>query len=281
MSEVVFARTRHEYDSYADFWDLVAHSAFSVCFVDEIDVARDCIYITTPINGDTFPHLDNELAAKPKRSRLVWWNMERHDAPGAQPLAEALTEVMQRFDAAWTSDRMIAARDARLTFAVMGSVAALRQDEPPPHTEYDFCHYSYACPRRAPLYARCRQVGLSEAPGAWTRDDRDRMLKRARIMLNAQQHPEAVTAPLRFAIAAAYSLPIVSETISDPYPLEVGRHMVQAPFQDLPGVIADLLRQPERLAAMGAAVHETLCREWPFRRGVAEAVRASLGEEIA
>src|SRR5690606_2822228 len=53
MPSIIFARTCTPYDSYQDFWRLVELSGFPTCFVDEIDVDSNNVYIFSPNNGET------------------------------------------------------------------------------------------------------------------------------------------------------------------------------------------------------------------------------------
>jgi len=279
MSEVIFARTRHEYDSYADFWRLVEVSGYETCLLDEMDLERDAIYITTPINGETYPAIESaRTRAGDRRAKLVWWNMERFDAPDARPLGTQLDEVLTYFDEAWSSDRLTSAKDSRLRFVVLGSHPEFRPHGMDGPKEYDFCHYSYAHGRRESLYATCRKRGLREAPNAWTFEEKDRVFRATRIIVNAQQYPAPVTAPLRFAVAAAYALPVISETVLDPYPLSDGVHLETAPIDELPARIQRLLMDPARAEKLRWELHRLLCQEWTFRRGVDEGVGRLLGE---
>lgn len=70
MSNIIFAKTRHVYQSYDDFWRLVALSGFETCYVDEIDHNRDATYIFTPTNGETLNGWDRG------RARIIWWDLE-------------------------------------------------------------------------------------------------------------------------------------------------------------------------------------------------------------
>src|SRR6266404_2769198 len=79
VQEPIFARTRYQYQSYSDFWRLVELSNFQTCYVDQIDLENDQIYITTPINGEHRPHINHRrsILKKAQQARVVTWMLER------------------------------------------------------------------------------------------------------------------------------------------------------------------------------------------------------------
>src|SRR5690242_6857119 len=80
MSEILFCRTRYFYHSYQDLWKLVELSGFPSCYIDEIDLRADKIFIVPTINGEFRGHIQNQLASlngEPKRAKIIWCNCER------------------------------------------------------------------------------------------------------------------------------------------------------------------------------------------------------------
>ena len=61
MSEITFLKTRHVYDSYADFWSLVSLGNFPTIYVDEWRPTMEGVFITAPVNGDYREHMKNHL----------------------------------------------------------------------------------------------------------------------------------------------------------------------------------------------------------------------------
>lgn len=274
---IVLVATRHWYDSYGDFRDLARLSGFDTCYVDEIRLDAPCTYITTPINGEYRPHIFNEQQRVPphlRRAKLVWWYLERSDATGQPPVKAVVDSIYDFIDAAWVSDRSVATLDPRFQYVVLGGHPGLRIDDAQAAPEYDFAHVSYAWGRREGLYKRLERLGLKMAPPHFGMQ-RHETLIRSKVMLNAQQYPMAVIAPLRFALAAAYKLAVVSEAPADPYPHRPGVDIEVAGFDDLPRLVIDLARgSQERRQALGEALYRTLCEEWTFRRGVEEGLAA-------
>lgn len=271
---IVFARTRYEYDSYTDFWQLVRLSGFDICHVDEVDLASDSIYIVTPINGEFRPHVDHrrkllEEDGRPKRATIVWWNLERPDS-GGPTLREVVDDLSRYVDVSWVSDRHYASLDTRLRHVVLGSHPGLRMHEGRLPTQYDFTHQSYSWGRREGIYpALMWGGGLREGPNGWG-EARDQVLRSSKLMLNVHQTPALISEPVRFALTAAYSLPMVSETLVDPFPLVRGEDYIEADYASLVDVVkASAAADNTRY---GESLHKRLCSEWPFRRGVEEAV---------
>lgn len=281
---VRFARTRYHYDSYDDFWKLVELSRFATCFVDEIDLTSPTTYITTPVNGELRPHVTHRrelLKGSPQRAKIIWWDLERPDA-GGPSLGSILDEIMPFVDAAWVSDRLVASLDGRLQHVVLGGHAGLnsRHIEHDPEGkvlaamtyalpfDYDFCHMSYAWGRRENIFALLRQKGLREGPSCYG-EAREKVLSSSRVLVNLQQYTLPVIAPMRFALAAAFYLPIVTERVHDPFPMSRD-DLIEADYSSIPNAIEEVLKDPVRLAIQAKRVHERLCEEWTFRRGVRE-----------
>lgn len=255
----IFAKTRHHYDSYEDFWRLVELSGYQTCFVDEIRIDSDETFIITPMNGELPPHIRNQ-ADLPRLARLILWCLERFDATGAKPMSEAVTEALETVDVVWVSDRWVSTHDARLKYVPFGShpglsmgVSGLRQ--------YDFTHQSYAWGRREVMYGILKKMGFKEGPSAWGMQKHE-VMAASGLVLNLQQYRDPVTAPIRFALAAAHKLPIVSETLLDPYPLTGLVHT--ANYDSIPSAVRANLKDPNR-AEVAEEIYRVLCEEMTFR----------------
>ena len=61
MTDIIFAKPVRHYDSYTDFWRLVELSGFPTIYVNEIDITKPGIYITSPMNGDYIEHMAGEV----------------------------------------------------------------------------------------------------------------------------------------------------------------------------------------------------------------------------
>src|ERR1700678_4271845 len=100
---IIFARTRHIYGSYTDFWKLVELSGFDTCYIDEIDISLENTYIFTPINGEYGAHIlaQKNDPNKIRRAKLIWWNLERQLSVDNSTIDNIIDEI-------WVSDRYYA-----------------------------------------------------------------------------------------------------------------------------------------------------------------------------
>jgi hypothetical protein len=266
LPRIVFAHTRYVYDSYRDYRRLVEVSGFPTCYLDECAWDDpDAAFITTPPNGE-FPY-DRALSRKCK---LVLWDLERPDSEGLRDVSESLHKFDGRADAIWVSDRHYATLDGRYTFVPMGSDHRLRGSDSNPELTYDFCHESYVYGRRDAPFAALRSR-LREGPAGRRDGQRDELLHRSRLMVNVHQTPAAVGEPLRFALAAAYALPLVSETLNDSFPMRPSEHFVMATLDEVPDAVHRTLGRSDR-TEIGRRLQQLLCDTLTFERCVKSAV---------
>jgi len=259
---VVFARTRHTYDSYTDFWRLVELAGYELVYVDEIDFQRHAAYIFTPWNGEVDPKLKSQ--GEFRRCTLIWWFLERLD--GTPMLEDGTFERARSLvDEVWVSDRWTASRHPAFKYVCIASDPKLGNDPLP--SIYDFTHQSYVWGRREPIINQLIREGLREGPNAWGAE-RDAVLRQSRVMLNVQQYELPVYAPLRFALAAAYAMPIVSETMQDPYPLVDGLVDI-VPYT---GLVETTVRVAATPGDRGARLFQALCVDRTFRGEIEKAL---------
>lgn len=250
MMDVIFARTRHVYQSYTDFWRLVELSGFPTCYVDEIDPTdASACYIFTPKNGE-IP--DGWPDAKAK---IIHWNIEQDVYPDIPGVAET-----------WYSDATLA-QMGNGRYVLMGSHPDLAQYvafDKTTYARYDFIALAYWTHRRQCVRDRMIARGFQIAPNAWG-DMRCIHLELARYMLHIHQNDgKPYLAPQRWCIAAAYQMPLITETLENwgAFPRDT---MTEYSYNELRYGLT-----PERLNGRdtGAALHQFLCVEHPFRRCV-------------
>ncbi len=285
IKEPVFARTRWSYDSYRDYWTLVELAGFRTCYVDEMDLLADETYIVTPVNGELRPYVGRFRAVTggraAQKARLIWWNLERPDSgsdegqfPGSL-VSLVATEALDWFDFVWSSCRFMASQDPRIVHVVMGSdqrLARIGKQE----AAYDIAHLSYLTSRRHAILGQLRHLRI--APNSWE-PERSRILAGTRAMLNVHQTPAPIVEPLRFVLAAAFGMPLLSETCADPWPLEPGKEILMADHALLPGMVGSWLDDPS-IADIGEALKKKLTEEWTFKDGVMDAVSRTRFQEI-
>lgn len=232
MPEIIFVKTRWYYQSYTDFWRLVELSGYPTCYVDEMDTDRDgVIYIICPMNGEVRPFM--EMHSK-RTSKVYMWNLERPGGSGslAQYTADNKLHLRDRIlDGILVSDRMLA-EHTDFHYVPLGSHAGLGYPGQQ-KLGYSVIHLSCYSPHRDFMfytpYMQKGHLGLYDVLDNGWDEERHNNLMRAVYMLNVHQDGFPYIEPLRFSLAAAYGLPILSETCYDIYPYqEVDRYVSQS-----------------------------------------------------
>lgn len=262
MSDIIFCRTRHNYDSYQDFWRLVELSHYPTIYVDEIEPDSDHCYIYSPNNGET---INGWPGAK---ARIVWYQLEWETHPNdTGPLPDGVAEK-------WTMDAGHAQRIGA-KYVPIGSHPQLAGDK----LYHQLDHYDTALmaylgpPRRSTLLHELWRRNLTVAPNGWG-NRRDFLLRSSRSMLHVHQHADIRgVAALRVALAAAYSLPYFSEQVDDPGVYPEGS-ILYADYQYLVDFAHNWLtdERNQMMIDYGRNLHRFLCVEKPFRYWIEAAV---------
>ena len=274
--DIVFAKTRYHYDSYTDFWTLVELSQFETCYVDEIDISKPRVYIVCPMNGEYDPHLNNQVG-KPHNAHLIHWCLERPSGSGGIYYYSKSNRdrIYNRIlDDVWVSDRAMAA-ETMLHFVVCGSDYGL--GEPDKNKIYDLCHMSYATDRRQRVYNNFDPKVIGPNRWPWdTNPSRDYVLRHSRFALNIHQDQYPFQEPLRWALFAAYGLPMLTEEIKDAYPW----HEEVCVFNPYDGIQSRMRQMLDdnytRWWEMGLRAREMMCGEFNFRKMVLAGVKESM-----
>lgn len=264
MSEVIFAVPRHEYASYQDLYALIDLSGFETCYIDEIDPQSDNAYIITILNGEV-----PEAGYPDARAKIVLWDNEWH-LDGVPALAGVEY---------WAADAWYA-KQIGAQYVPMGSHVGL---VPPyslsgyaaPHRYYAFdvafIGYFDGVPRRQVIRQQLIERGINVSPpGGWG-DSRNAILNASQAYLHVHQLADAPTiAPLRMVVAAAYRLPVISESVADP---GVFREYGYAyPYDKLAEGVGDHINERIIRAPYGEALHQFLCHDYTFRKSVEAAL---------
>ena len=262
MTDVTFVRTRTYYQPYDDLFRLAELSGFPVIYIDEID-ANDAskTYIFTPNNGETlggWPHA---------RARIIFMQMEWHTDHKPVELPPGVAEC-------WNGDRwhsqLINARHVPMGSHECLNLYPGKQDE----KQYDIALMGYYDVwRRARIRDQFKERGITIAPNGWG-VERDEILRQSRVMVHVHQWDNMPTiAPLRWCLAAAYDLPIISESVNDRRPFNEGDFLTCG-YDDLVEFVTAHLQTlgNGRLEMVGQNLHRTLCRELTFRESVERAL---------
>lgn len=272
----IFVRSSYRYPSYTDFWRLVELSGFQIVEKPGVDLDRDALYIWPEMNGDFM----GCLQARPKtdrRAKTVFWNLERPDARASETMdAEAwwrhgLDEIYELVDWLWVSDRNILTMDPRSTWACFGGHPGLRELAPASGPVYDVAHLGERTPRRSQVIRELEDRGITVSPNAWG-PERARILSTSKLMLGIERLGGAhISMPLRWAVAAAYRLPIIQEEHPAPDPLVSGESVIMAPIDQLADLVQEALKRD--LKPIGLAGWKAFCENYRFRDQVEETIR--------
>jgi hypothetical protein len=261
VSAVIFARPRHNYDSYQDMYSLIRLSGYPLIYFDELDPASDNTYILTMVNGE------NQHGWQDARARIILYDLEwrlNGDYPRIPGVAEVWAADL------WYAQQIAGRMDGRVRYVTLGSHPGLNMaPDDEADKAQDVIMLAYMTNRRLGIAAALRARGLSLSDGGWGQE-RHRNILQTRVMLHVHQHDGISTiAPQRFALAAAYRMPLISETACEPGPVKDA--VLWANYDALPEVVAERVRYGS-LADYGEALYQVLCVERPFRKCVEEAL---------
>lgn len=257
MTDPVFVQTRHDYASYRDLWELVELAGFPVCFTDEVQPESDNTYIVAVRNGE------NESGWPGARARIIHWHAEYHVEYG--PWA-GVAET-------WSPDAWHAEKIGG-RYVPMGSDARLKHGPEMRHAEYDVAYLGYMVNRRNDVLSGLAQRGVRVSPTSAWGDDRHLVLTHSTAYLHVHQEAAAPAIPaLRMVVAAAYSLPVISENpaarglFHDGY-LLTSDHAHLAEFAYLWAV----RERGAFLQSFGDSLNRLLCHDLTFRKSVEAAL---------
>lgn len=259
MSQVIFCKTRFQdrgYASYNDYFKLVEWAGYPIIYVDQLDPQSDNTYIVTPLNDEWM------TGWKQPKARIIHWEFEwRWDERANWKEPEGVARV-------WHIDKWFADQFG-FEYVPVGSDERLNEiGSLYPHEKiYDVAIMSYQTNRRQAMTIQLKNEGLRLSPvnNLWGRNRSDALL-RSYCMVHTHQNDNAPgIASLRWAIAAAHKLPMISETVYDRGIFGYSS-MVQSDFEHLARFTTNMLRDKMHLNDYGLALHDLLCVEKNFRR---------------
>lgn len=254
---------------------MVELAKFPVIYTDQLDVSKDGVYITTPMNGEWRPHLDNQMD-KARNAHLILWNLERPSGSAGSigQYSKDNRELQHKryIDEIWHSDRRLA-QETDQRFVILGSDERLAVSGPN-EKQFAFCHMSYETGRRQSIYKHFPKDVIGQ--NCWE-PERSDVLRKSRFALNVHQDNHPFQEPLRFALFAAYALPILSETIYDNYPFN-SETMENANYDDLVRRMNEMLGDNySHWQQVGLKAKELLCKEFGFKKMIEQAINESVG----
>jgi hypothetical protein len=161
-----------------------------------------------------FPANGNTKAAFLGRSRkcqLIHWNLERE-----------IGDSVEYCDEVWVADRHYAfmANHPKVHHVPLGGhkdLGGLPNDV----KIYDFAAFSYDYGAREHHMNMTKSFGFTVAPNTFDLVERDRLLAGSHYGLSLHQTPVPIIEPPRYVLFACWRLPIVAESIVDPFPYAV------------------------------------------------------------
>ena len=269
---IIFAKPRFHYNSYTDFWSLVDLSEFETCWIDEIDLKSSNTYVVTLVDPKRDKWCLSWWQRIHKTARLILWDLERPKPRGGIKAHKAFLNRLN-FDEVWHSDPQLA-KDLGTRFVVLGSDERLRK-VPRWTKPYNFALMAHLNDRRKEIVSRINEIAPRVAPNCYG-IERQMILGAARFGLNIHQDDDLYYEPLRFALFAAYELPVISEAIYDPFPV----HNVLLTWNNY-GKLADkckfyserYVEDEKWIKAHGLALKRKLCFDYRFRSMVEYAAR--------
>lgn len=264
--EIVFAKTRYVYDSYTDFWKLVELSEYPTVYVDEIEIDNPNVtYIACPFNGEFFPLGDLK---KGRKSEVLLWNLERPAGSGG--LSEYVHDLRDHIGKGYIDEVLVSdaalAKKTEFTYVPLGSHRDL--GEPGQLKSYAYVHLMCYSTRRSIFFRTPSEIkqnlyGLPLAPNGWG-EDRHLSLQKSWSMLNVHQDDDPLLEPLRFALATAYGIPILTENLAaSPFPYH--NSVLQFPLSGLELAMTTSFRKRHDFATKGLESRDFVTRYHTFR----------------
>lgn len=252
--EPIFVFPAKDYPSYSDIKRLVQLAGFdSATRIDAFCHQPQILVIPEPL-----PDLSGIKA------RVICWQLEYAG------------DYIHNYDGftgeVWASDKAWAdAHGAK--YVLMGSHRELAPETLKPEQHYDVTMLAYMTARRQAIKDQLASLRWPiDYPGHDTAA-RGEILSETRLMLHVHQHDNApFVAPQRIALAAAYHMPVISETT--PGAGDLASYITQADYADIPQTANKRLLEMPFVGdwSSGDNLHQFLCVERTFRTCVMEAL---------
>lgn len=273
MSNILFAKTRWPYTSYIDLHSLFTASGYRAVFVDEMDFESDDLYITAPMNGDFRAHMDAHNATLDRQCTIVHWLLERPDP--SETVREYIAHNQELVDRGYVDFNIVSdpqlALDSGFNYVPMGSAVGLGLPGSAEEKEYDFVGLMSYTPRRAWLFDSDRPRpeidGLKMAPNVDPSTEferRHQVLQHSRFGLNVHKDQWLYCEPIRFALFAAYGLPIVTETLV-PGTIYGKDAILEVDYRGIRKALSSAREHYERWAEWGAYLRTLMTGVYSFR----------------
>lgn len=257
-------------DSYTDFRRLIDLAGFERIAVHQI-VDDGSIYICAPVTvqlGLRYIELATPKGNK-LSSKFIYWMLER---PPLDP-AKLLGYWDFMFSEIWTHDAVFMATGySKLRLVRIGSDTRLKTADgfeshhlPGDRKSFDFIHLCAPLGRRWHIL---HHLAGNTALNSWGAE-RSAILRCSKFMLNVHQDDYFYMEPLRFALAAAYHLPLLTEEL---YPGNLPPGLaVQRNYNDLLDTAIEWVTN-KKAPIEASRLFEKYCVDETFEKNVRKAL---------
>lgn len=267
--DVFFVKTRSmlipdTYTAYQDLFRLAELSGYKTCFINEVDPDSNNCYIISPLNGEW-----NHGWSNPPHANITLYDLEWRLKQADYAWSQSDLTIPPGVSRVWAADKWYA-QTIGAQYVPIGSHPGLSGSAVTDQT-FDVAPLAYRTGRRNTAFGRMQERGLTLAPNCWG-DERDAAIKASSAVVHVHQNDNVPTvAPLRFAIAAAWRKPLISESVIDRGIFS--DCVLYADFDVIPEY-TDLMTRRYRDLLQGKAdeLYELLCIKNSFRSFIESAL---------
>jgi len=273
-NKLIFLRPRHDYGSYRDLYSLIKLSGYPLQYVDEADYDSDNLYIFSSPQADWWTNFP--LSHK---ARIVYYDFEFYDDFDPRKVPSGIE--------LWSADPAYAKHHA-IKYVMLGSHPLLAgyadgdlwvtQYTGDIHLGkiYDTILLAHMTWRRQQIQGQMIDLGLTVAPNEGLSGSyRHEILSNTRAMVHVHQRDNwKRQAPQRFALAAAYHMPLFSEAVIDMGLLNLS-HVFYSDHDNLAQHVSIWIGRPNDVNILNTytqALHQLLCHQYTFKKVIEAAV---------
>lgn len=293
MANIYFAHPRHDYASYTDYKRLITLAGYPQLYHDEIDHDSDNLYIISSPDHSLYKGFENarckviayDFEFYPDIEWSIYSNVEAWTCDAAYARTKHIKHVPMGSDVRLAGyedpqgHRVWGGTISRVTFGSSEPIESSSVDvylptwishDKPQQKIYDTTLLAHMTYRRQCVAGDLVRAGVRLSPKqeGYSGQERDMLLRQSRSMTYVHQRDEyQAIAPQRWALAAAYSLPIISETIADAAPFGYS-HLLMSSYEHLAEFATMWLTRNDShiLENYGRALHSLLCHEMTFAK---------------
>lgn len=262
MYDPVFVIPEHPPQSYSDYFRLVELSGIETCRYDKLDFGRKAAFI---YNFHGTVHIP-----KKKEAKTILWFLERPGNNGEANFVTFINGFMsdRNLDYIWFSDQTMQRLlpQPNSMFVPLGGDVRLGSADGLAKI-YDGAHFSFLTDRRFFL-THLRNMAPNNVWG----ENRDLAIRQSKFLLNVHQDNGRFIEPLRFALAAAYAMPLLSEESDNSFPFVANQDYLSVPYSQFQDVFYKVVNEDYgKWKQVGERMRDRII-EYPFAANVLKAM---------